>query len=425
VRGAIANLAEGLAARLSRAPGWALGAAVLVGVSALFWLLCERHTFGDSYVFLVSIDAEHHFHFPEIGATFLIGRFPVVLSGWLRAVRAVQLGSCLMGGVAALVFWRVACELAPSRGRAAVLLALVSTGGVLRVFAGHIEVYAYTVVVLGLYLWAALVHLRGGVHWTVPCLALGVAIWMHVSTVLLVPSLLALPWLRGQRPGAGQVVAQGVLWGAVVAAPTLLFLGAYAIFDPQQLMPAWTRLFEVLGQSGNESAMKWWVRVGGTAEEYGVRVGIDYAFLSLSHLKYLANEYWLICPFALPAAAYLAVRRDALARAPRAAFLAIAAVPLVAYSAWLRPFWGPFDWDLFTIAPLSVGLLAAHALVHAHSDTLLRQLAVGVAGLQLIFVGGPFVSIGIHQHRDAGPFAGGSHYKEITKPGYGSLAPWL
>ena len=124
-------------------------------------------------------------------------------------VAALQLALCASGALALLCVWRAGRYLAPGHGAGVALLIL--SGGLLRVFAGHVEVYGFLLAAAGAYLWSALAHLAGRASWTTPCLALGVAVWLHPSAVALLPSLvLLLHRTPLPRPGRRIVLGLGL-----------------------------------------------------------------------------------------------------------------------------------------------------------------------------------------------------------------------
>ncbi len=113
---------------------------------------------------------------------------------------------------------------------------------------------------------------------------------------------------------------------------------------------------------------------------------------------------------------------------PVARFLCVASLPCVAYACLLRPFWGPFDWDLFAIAALCLSALSIHLLASGLPDLLFRQLATCLVGFQLLFVSIPFLAIGRGNVRDAGPFVYGAFHLDLREPARTPperLARWL
>ena len=183
VRNAVAS---GFAAATRRLPTGGLFEASACGLLALaLWLLRENVLTGDSAVLAYTAYTGHAFVFPEVGATFLlrsIVRLAPVLG--VNAVEMMRAFACACGGAAIWLLLRVARELAPGASAAAIALLLLS-GGLARVFAGRIEVYAPLLVAVLAYLWLALRALRGDGHRALPALCLGLAIWLHAAAALL------------------------------------------------------------------------------------------------------------------------------------------------------------------------------------------------------------------------------------------------
>jgi len=434
--GAVRNALIGAVPRLRLPAGGVqrrlLQVAGFAGFCLAFWLLRERQIAGDSVLLLVATRSGSQFLFPEMGATFLmwlvlritklLGFFPVL---------GVQLMGCVAGSAALLLAVRLARQLGSrdgAEGRGLVVVLLIFSGGMIRVFAGHIENYAVLLATVTAYLWLALAHLDQQRSWVAPSLVLGVAIWLHMAALCLVPSLAALPFLAAKEERNSLRVGRAVRCLAVAAAPSLFFVLAVMAFgQPPDVERAWKVVLETLGLSQEADAVRWWVRGWGGAPS----VGTDVVFLSLAQLKYLGNSAYVLVPFAVPALGIVAAwKRGLFMAGPTARFLVVASVPLVVYAFTLRPFWGPFDWDLFAISVLCLSALAAHLLAAGLSEPAFRHVAVWCIGFQLLFVSVPFLVMGLGVARDAGPFSPGRlhHELDLLTPGKEpppKIAPWL
>jgi hypothetical protein len=180
----------------------------------------------------------------------------------------------------------------------------------------------------------------------------------------------------------------------------------------------------VLGLSDDPNTVHRWVR--GWGGEPGI--GTDYVFLSLPHLKYLVNALHLLCAWAAPALLLLVSRPTRFLSTPTARFLTAASLPLVGYAVVLRPVWGPFDWDLFSLTVLFVASLSAHLLASALPETTFQHTIVWLVGFNLLFVGLPLVAAGFAPIHAAGPFAIETFDPGMTDPSSAALAeiaPWL
>jgi len=409
-------------------PGRRLELLVFALATGVLWALRERQLFADSFLLFWASHEGWQFVFPDIGATFFM-RTLVHLAGSLSLpIRdTVQLAYCACGGTTVIFALRMARYLGDTPGRAAVVALLVLSGGLLRVFAGHVEAYAVHLVGVFLYLWMALAYIERRVGWFAPCLALGLAAWLHLASLFLVPSLALLPRLAHPGLAPRAWFAQLARGAPMVLLPLLLFLGALlTLGQHEDFWRGYEIALEVLGHRTPEALNKqWWVRIGG--EPAGV--GVDYVFMSLSHLKYLANAAFVLAPFALPILAFVGWCNPGRFRAtPAARFLVSTCLPTVAYAFMLRPFWGPFDWDLFSITAVCLSALAGHLLAGALRADVLAHVATCLLGFQLLFVGVPFLLMGAIKPRDAGPFVGGDYNLEIMKEGRpeaGKVTPWL
>ncbi len=417
-------LAAGFSAVARRLPTGALCEASACGIVALaLWLLRENVLTGDSAVLVTAAHTGQAFVFPEVGATFLLRSILLIARALgVDVVELMRAFACICGGAAVWLLLRVAREIAPGASAAAVVLVLLS-GGLARVFAGRIEVYAPLLVAVLAYLWSALRVLRGEGHRALPALCLGGAIWLHAAATLLVPSLLAITWLaargRGNRDAWREAIRALLFAGAPLAAFLVL---QSLVAGTASFLGAWTRVLEILGRSSEPDRIRWWVRGWGGAPS----IGTDVVWLSRAHLKYLLNAFSLLVPACLPSLLFLSLRKPgALVAGTQGRWLAIVALPLGLYATAVRPFWGPWDWDLFAISALVIACLCVRALA---SLRLAPGLAVACIGFQLCFFGIPFLWIGAGQPRDVGPFGFRSFDYDLrlpARPPPARLAPWL
>jgi hypothetical protein len=249
---------------------------------------------------------------------------------------------------------------------------------------------------------------------------------MHVASVALIPSLLLLPWLASGSADEPRPILRSVAGATLSGIPILVFLALLLVFGHgEDVWRAGEKAIEVLGRSPEPDATRWWVRGWGSYPS----IGTDVVFLSWPHLKYLLNAAYLLAPATLPLLVGFGVaRRRLLVQAPAARFLLSAAIPLIAYSCLLRPFWGPFDWDLFSLTALVLSLLAAHLVSTGLGPSLRAHVAVWLVGFQLAFVAVPFVATGLGRWRDAGPFQPRQWTLDLGAPNTPPpdvLEPWL
>jgi len=416
--------------RLVGQPGtparWAL---LLVGTIVGLWLLRERQFHGgDALILLFNAASRSQFLFPDVGATYLFyvcSRIASALA--VSGVAVLQAAVVLFGGVAVLCTVQVARYLAPGPGRAVLCLALVLGGGLTRVLAGHVEVYAFVLLCAAAYVWSALAFLRGRTGPALPALALGTGLWMHLSFSFLVPSLLALFWLEPARPDRRALARRMALGLALVPLPTLAFLAIMlGIGRTADIAQAWRTLLEwgtfVPSPVDHEAFLRGFFASSGP--------GTRYVIFSPGHLVYLVNVFFLMVPVTGPilvAFAVLSPRRYGATR--EAVFLSVAGLFLALYSSVVRPVWGPYDWELFSLTAFCLACLAAHLLVHALDDPPLAELGVVLVAAMLLTVTVPLLAIGIEVTHDAGPFAYGALRTErgesLMQTFERRLGPWL
>jgi hypothetical protein len=376
----------------------------LLALPVVFWLLRERRLYGDSGILLFNAAAGSLFLFPDIGATYLFQLCHRLAASQNWHVQDVaQAAVALAGGATVACFLQVGRHLASSPARGVLTTALILSGGVLRVLSGHVEVYAFLLVCAGGYLWSALAYLHGRASFLWPAVAAGIGVWMHLSAIFLLPSLVALLAL-GPPPHARSLpwarVATGLL---VAAAPTALFLDSMWILGRDaELEQAWQTMLRWTGVEpspfGHEAFLRGWLS--------GPGQGTRYVILSVPHLKYLANAFFLLIPSAFPIAlgfAFLSPRR--LVATPEAIVLSTASLSLLVYAGVVRPVWGPYDWDLFGLTAAVVATLAMYLVMQTLDGTTLMHFGVLTAGAALLLVTIPFIAIGIAPAHSVGPFA--------------------
>jgi hypothetical protein len=424
VRRALGDAVLRASSALPAKPGLAGGLAVAAIAAGCFWLLRERLYYGDSGI-IVYYTARHEFYAPEFGASYLFRlsmRLARALGG--SVADAVQLAICIAGGAAVVVITRACALLAADRPGRLIATAYVLSAGTLRILAGHVEVYAWVLLCAGAYLWTALSHLRGRCHWALPCLALGIGIWVHLAFLCLAPSLLLLLLHAGRRDGrCDRPLSLRLGGGAVlVSAPTALFLIAMlAAGHGDAVALELRKLAAIAGFDAGVADVPRWTPSQSVAAELGT-----WRLFSPAQLKYLANAFFLLAPSALPTiAALLIFWRRRLVASVEARLLGAALVPLLVYAFAVYPRWGPYDWDLFALTGLFAACLAAHLLATARLPRLHPLgISVWLVGATHLFVTIPLLWIGIATSHGAGPFAyeAPRHPRRLVQ---GEYAPWM
>lgn len=338
-------------------------ALVSLAAGPLFWLFRSYEDTPDAATW-VRLAPDGVFFPREPLATWLQHLFwlgPGRLHGNPR--EALALLSCLAGvlalGCLLWLAWRL------DRARGWVLAGLTASGyGTLQLFFGHVETYPLLTAALLGYLLLAVLALQGRLPLTVPALALGFMVALHLSAVLFAPSLLVLmiaAWRRGTLDSWGRWLGVAGAAALVPAATGLYLLVAVYDEQPARLVAAFR---EALGAGGGLIPLR--------------------ELVSWAHLADLANEYALIAPVGLVLVLGVPlITRVRWGEDPAALVLAAAAAPYVLYSGLWRPGLGPYwDWDLFTSASAPLTLLGALLLVRTVQD----PRALGFSAMVLIAV---------------------------------------
>jgi hypothetical protein len=423
-RGSAIRAAQSVYERAHGSAPRLIGWLAFIALPFAFWMLRERRYFGDSAVHAWAAAAGWEFTVPDIGSTYLFSRcFALSRLLDIDGVNLVRALVCVSGGVAVGCFVRMSRYVAPTPGRGALAAGLILCGGALRVFAGHVEVYVFVLMCGGAYFWSACAFLAGRCHWAAPCLVLGVGIWMHLSLIMLAPTLLYLFALAEPSRAVRQHAGRWVAALALASAPTVLFLLAMlATADAADLDRAREKTLQILGATPVPRFGHYWLLQSGEASGAGSVVR--------AHLKYLANALFILAPSAVPVlAGFALVSFRRFYATPQARFFSAASVCLLAYASVLRPLWGPHDWDLFTLTAICLASLAALLLVNETPEPLLSHLSTLLIGATLLFVTIPFLAAGIAPSREAGPFTHQGIWPNPSETAWEAflkeMEPWL
>ncbi|MDH3217533.1 MAG: tetratricopeptide repeat protein [Candidatus Krumholzibacteria bacterium] len=258
--------------------------------AALFWLLRSRQLLlGDALPLTEDLAAGHDFH-PRQPLTMWIQQllygylgpvFRVVGTGEQDVAQAaVALGSVIAGFfyvlVAAALGRMFARETSHGSGVAWLATLILLSQGFMQLFFGYVENYTYYTLAISIYLWLSLRFLRGLSPLLLPGLALIVALTLHLSAVVLLPSFVVLGvWglaVRGKR--LSTLVDLAVSAALVIAVNQLLI----DIRDYNLLAVLFDISGRVLGARGDLIP--------------------NYMF-SAGHVRDFLNEQYLIGPLAL------------------------------------------------------------------------------------------------------------------------------
>jgi hypothetical protein len=404
---------------------------LLVVVPVALWVLRERRFYGDSTILVYSSLAGSKFVFPEVGASFLLGwsmRFAEALG--IPSLSVYQVLVCGSGAVAVGCLLGLGRSLAPDGVRGSVFASFVLCGGVLRVFAGHVEVYGFVIAAAAGYLWAASAFLRGRCGYPLPALVFGFGLWMHLSFAFLAPSLVLLP-LLAENSGPQRLHSRqlATAFAASIAPMALFIFAMFAAGYSADINAAWTSVLSAAGLAepggGQDAGRELWLRGWGQTPGVGTR----YTILSWPHLKYLTNSFFLLAPAAIPLLFFLARSPKRFGATPQAVFLSVAALSTLTYSVVLRPIWGPYDWDLFSLTAVCVASLVAYLLLGELDQSLRAHFCLVVIGGSLLLATIPLLLAGLATPRDAGPFSDpgiSAIGNESTEQAFDrQIGPWL
>jgi hypothetical protein len=405
-----------------------LGALLLVILPFALWPLRSRFAYGDSRIIYFALNADPAaFFFPDIGATFLLKTgYRIGHATGIGGLELVQAMIIVCGSLAIYAFYRAALLLAPDPQRALAIVGLVLASGMARIFTGHLEVYSFVLVSVGAYVWAALAFLRGRCSWVVPSLAFGLGLWVHIQYLFLIPSIMLLFVLAEPGGHFGAYMKRWVKAGLVTLAPTALFFVALVATDNgQDLEIAVAKMLRWSDVGPTPEGHEAWIRLWG-----GSGPGTLYAMLGRGHLKYLANSSFILAPWTGLLLTWLALRaRRAFVASNEARFLLCACATSVLYALIVRPVYGPYDWDLFSMTAALLGLLAGHLLVEETSQREFADLSALVIGSATLFTLIPFLIVGVAPRAESGPFSG-----DLARPVKGEsfedsfnrqIEPWL
>lgn len=381
-------------------------AAVVAGV--LFWALRSQQTLlGDAVPLTIDLPRGQSFHPRQPLAMWLQQQLYQLVGGWfegdaasereLGRAQEVARNSVAVGSVAAGVLFvlvaagigRVLCR--GRRGTALpYLVALVLlTQGYAVLFFGYTENYTYQTLFVGLYLLTALLYLQRRLPLAVVAAVVVLAIGVHLSSVMLLPSFVFLV-VAGMRDRSRRADA---VTGLVAVAAFTFALGAVlnAMSDDFTLWGGLRKIFAIAGSAQG----------GGS--------GLAYMF-SAAHLRDFVSEQILIGPLGallFVPAVWLGLRDPRTRRAPQTVFLFLAGALYLAGSwASSEPLLGyARDWDLFAATGVSYTVAGLFLLTRqVGNDRALRRLLLFAVVLSLVqFV--PWVGINHSEQRSVDRFA--------------------
>ena len=354
---------------LDSAPGYALPLALLA-LSALSFsvFLTQTHLLGDGSLLVreLALGAES----PENRAPlslFLIQQVYKLIGDVLTTYRAVSL---LSGLCFVWLVYRFARELSEDAGSRFWVAALLLSQGYFVLFAGYVETYSLLFAASALYIYVALRCVRGAVAPLYPVIVLSFAICVHVAAISLVPSLLALVYVRRDQLEPRMVGSIAILSGlrgaGSIAIMPVLVISLLLLLDypfsggdegflvSQHILPIWS--------------------VGTMA--------VAYALLDGSHFADLANALFLAAPAFVVGIPLVIGRRD---WDRLDLWLGTLCIPPLLMTWVINPEIGAFrDWDILAYPVLFLTVALGRWVSHSTSGSRRNMmLLIGVSVLHL------------------------------------------
>jgi tetratricopeptide (TPR) repeat protein len=255
---------------LASLPGWTGRALAGVLAGVVFWLFREGHTMlGDGNALIRNIPAGQDFHPDEPLTLWLHHAFflakGAVFAGPGRtagevAHATIGLSSVLCGALFVPIAWALAGEIVPPPGpdaktrdgaaRATQILVftVLVAQGYLLLFFGYVENYTFLALALAAYALAALRALDGRAPLLAPAACLVLALALHLSAAVVVPSFLVLAGCRLLSPRARPAALRDL---AIAAG---LYLAMHLLLARLGNGYNWTAMLLALGRRTTDSS---------------------------------------------------------------------------------------------------------------------------------------------------------------------------
>ncbi|MEE2665457.1 MAG: hypothetical protein VX681_15175 [Myxococcota bacterium] len=373
---------------------------IVLSSTVLFWIFRENSFSGDWQAWIRYLEGGLWYRLRE-PISLVIYQIPYLAlrSCGVSARDVLAATSCVMGGLSMSYAW-AALGVLTSQTRFQVfgMLALLGSYGVSGVFFGHLEHYSIMSLGCFAYLYYALRYLRGDASIIGAALVLALTAATHLMAAWLVPSLLALPWIKPQREVAPNSRLRDFAAGVTsFGVPNLLIWAAILTlyYDANVLN---------LIQDGIDGRFS--KRYYGVGNALGG--GNDKGFLTLAeifsggHWKGMAALLLLYSPIAIAGITTALVRggrdaRDALL-SPNGRLLLALTIPYSIYAWTWEPGLGyAQDWDLFSHLSIFLVFTMVLLVVELRRDAAVR-VATGL-GLLLSFALTGYVVAANHEAR--------------------------
>jgi hypothetical protein len=402
----------------------------LVGafILAVLWILGEKRTSGDALSLMNVAILGKPFIIKEAGGSFLFfaAAHFAEMTGF-KYSDMLRLIICFSGAFFFISLYELVCQIFESRLDRILGVAFLVVPGYARIFFGHIEVYAFLLLAICLYFFFSILCFKGKVGISLPSFFLGVALWIHLSSAFLLPSLLYLHFTKRTSIKAKSDLLRLVTKSTIaVILPFTLFFLALALAGYWHVVVE--EVLELTRQIGTRGKAWSFPLIVPFLESRTCEVNnivlVQYHFFSRSHLLFLANANFILSPVGLITLALSAaycINKKSMSD-PILRFLCVASLFMLIYALIIYPFYWAYDWDLFSATAFCYTVLAVYLLFHYFKNKkTVRYLATYLTSVSLFFNTLPFVLLSSADNiRQAGPFCSSLIVEQLTKYPFGN-----
>jgi len=326
-----------------------------VGISlvslGIFWAFrCKTYFLGDGNQLVATLDTGDVIHmWSEIGETMLYVYLHKLLNVFssVDTVQTFQMGSFLAGGILVFMILWFSDFMGKDLFEKVFVLSILVTMGSVQLYFGYVERYSFvSLAVLG-YVFSSVkwIEKRGKI--ILPGLLFLIAVALHLSSFFLLPSLIYLVLLIGQRRiTATKLLAAGAGMFLALAIVTL-----YVYSNRPHVLSIFVLPFEHRFTAGYTS---------------------HYTSFSLAHLLDIVNEMLLLsmAGVILIFSIMLSAFRKIHVTKPRMVFLLLVVGFGLVYHFLLDPLLGASrDWDMFAMTSIGYAVLGISLFLHQDLKT--------------------------------------------------------
>lgn len=301
------------------------------------------------------------------GGTFLTNasqNLSQVVPGWVTKPESLFLCSVANGaGVVFLIFITyLTFRIFPNTRERLIFFLFIATQGFIFLFFGDRDLHPHQAAALAFFFVCGYLYLKGRIGMFLPSFAFGIAFLMHMSSIWLLPALIALVFLRGDGKTRAELSGHPVLRSLEALRSTKVIALALGLLTPVFITlrllngAAFYGWKDLMG--GGDMSM--FVPVARTAARFE-----QYTLFSLGNLVDKFNALVFLTPLTpILIVLVLYYFRKQVFKDSFALFLLVAAVSgLIFLFLWNADFGAYADWDLFAQAGLTTALFSIYAFV--------------------------------------------------------------